>query len=258
MIRDRLPPEIAAALGLSAEAALSPAPQGMTSEVAFVDDGGMRAVLKRCRDPRYVEWLRRERDVLVALATAPLPIPRVLGYHAAAGETDVWLLTTRLPGESLWAVLLRSEPFDRSALFHTVGRLLRELHATPAPEAFHTATPWIDRMLARARENLDWCDGSPRQLAHVEAHRPTPGPECLIHGDAALDNLLVDGEGRVSVIDWSGGDLGDPRYDIALALGTEPEFTMTQTDRAAFFAGYGRPPLAAATLRWFLELYEFF
>jgi hypothetical protein len=38
--------------------------QGMTSIVAFPDPG--LAVFKRCIDPQYRDWLRREHEVLVA------------------------------------------------------------------------------------------------------------------------------------------------------------------------------------------------
>jgi len=47
---DLLPDAVATALGISAKATISSGPQGMTSEVAFVDDQGRQSVLKRCRD----------------------------------------------------------------------------------------------------------------------------------------------------------------------------------------------------------------
>ena len=76
----------------------------------------------------------------------------------------------------------------------------------------------------------------PPLLARLEATRPALSPEVLIHGDLALDNVLVDEDGSLSLIDWSGGDVGDPRYDIALALATEPEIQLGDADVAAFFA----------------------
>ena len=80
----------------------------------------------------------------------------------------------------------------------------------------------------------------------------------LIHGDLALDNVLIDESGSLSLIDWSGGDCGDARYDIALALQTEPELTLTEEEKAAFHTAYGSAPLDAETRRWFEQLYEFF
>lgn len=258
---DSLPEGVPLLLGISGAARMSPAPQGMTSEVVFVDDRDRRSVLKRCRNPIYVEWLHREHDVLVALSESSLRIPRVIGYHEVCqGDrvVDAWLHMTRSPGESLWQTLL-SPRVDHSDHLRRVGQLLRELHSTPAPEAFRGQRPWIDRTLELARENLTWCDGSEQLLAHLEATRPEPWPETLIHGDLALDNVLVDDDGGgMALIDWSGGDLGDPRYDISLALATEPEIRLRGDEVAAFFDGYDQPPLDAATMRWFISLYEFF
>ena len=257
---ESLPENIAPLLGISNAATISQAPQGMTSEVAFVNDHGRASVVKRCRNPIYIEWLRREQQVLVALSECSLRIPRVIGYHEVREETqvvDAWLHMTRLRGESLWHVLLGS-PIDRSDRLWKVGNLLRELHAVSPPEAFRNQRPWIDRMLVQAQRNLEWCDGSAELLAELEATRPMPEPEVLIHGDLALDNVLIDENGGMGLIDWSGGDLGDPRYDIALALATEPEIHLRDEEVVAFCDGYQGTRIDAATTRWFINLYEFF
>jgi aminoglycoside phosphotransferase (APT) family kinase protein len=233
----------------------------MTSEVAFVDDQGRRAVLKRCRNPQYIEWIQREQRVLAALSDTSLPIPRVIGYHEVRTDgraADVWLLMTHLPGESLWDIVQRSTIEDRVGHFRSLGTLLRQVHSTPPPNEFRAGPSWIDRALAQARGNLPWCDGSPELLAQLEASRPAPEREVLIHGDLALDNVLADTDGGMALIDWSGGDRGDARYDLTLALATEPELHLRDEDVGAFFEAYGRRPIDAATRQWFTNLYEFF
>ena len=95
-------------------------------------------------------------------------------------------------------------------------------------------------------------------LADLHRRRPEPVPEVLIHGDLALDNVLVTADDGISLIDWSGGAQGDPRCDIALALQTEPEVQLSAVDLAAFFEGYGGVVMERATRKWFEDLYEFF
>lgn len=234
-------------------------PQGMTSEVAFVD-GDADVVIKRCRDPIYLEWLSREQRVLRALTDSHLPIPRLLDYvetERASGR-EAWLVMTRLRGEPLWGEFLHANSRRRVDLLRSVGGLLHQLHATPVPRALCADAPWIDRTLAQARENLGWCDGTPDLLADLHRRRPAPVPEVLIHGDLALDNVLIDADGAMSLIDWSGGDQGDPRSDVALALGTEPEVQLGPNELAAFFDGYGSTGIDGVTRRWFEDLYEFF
>jgi hypothetical protein len=74
--RDDIPPVLRS--HVLPGAGLTFPPQGMTSEVAFVD-GDAPCVIKRCRDRRYLKWLSREHRGLLALENAFLPVPRVLG-----------------------------------------------------------------------------------------------------------------------------------------------------------------------------------
>jgi len=231
----------------------------MTSEVAFVD-GDADVVIKRCREPIYLGWLSREQRVLRVLADSRLPIPRLLDYAEVDGGSgrEAWLVMTRLHGEPLWSEFIQANAERRADLLRRVGQLLHRLHATPVPSALAADSSWIDRKLAQARENLSWCDGTAELLADLHRRRPPPVRELLVHGDLALDNILIDDDGAMSVIDWSEGDQGDPRYDVALALGTEPEVELGTIELAAFFDGYGSVSLDRATRRWFEELYEFF
>ena len=231
----------------------------MTSEVAFVD-GDTRCVIKRCRDPIYLEWLSREHRVLRALAASRLPIPRLLDYAELDTEDrhEAWLVMSRLNGQSLWSEILQANAQQRADLLRRVGELLKRLHATPVPSVLAAESPWLDRRLAKARENLAWCDGTAELLADLHRRRPQPVPEVLIHGDLALDNVLTMSDGGMSLIDWSEGDEGDPRCDLALALQTEPEIQLSDVELTAFFEGYGIAPIDRITRRWFEDLYEFF
>jgi aminoglycoside phosphotransferase (APT) family kinase protein len=231
----------------------------MTSEVAFVESEGP-CVIKRCRDPIYLEWLIREHFVLRALHDSRLPVPRVIDYtESDIGDSrEAWLVMTRLDGRPLWHDLLRADATERSDLLRRVGALLKRLHETPVPRVLAADAPWIDRMLAKAGANLAWCDGTPELLADLHRRRPPPVPDVLIHGDLALDNLLIAADGSTSLIDWPSGDSGDPRCDVSLAVQTEPEIQLSETELDAFFESYGTAPLDRITRRWFEDLYEFF
>jgi aminoglycoside phosphotransferase (APT) family kinase protein len=241
------------ARGLPAKAQLSFPAQGMTSHVAFVDPG--EVVLKRCTDPLYTSWLRRERDVLEALAGTPLPVPRVLGY--ADRGSEVWLVMTRLPGEPCASVMQRAEVDARHRLLHAIGVALRSLHATHVPLALRDETPWLRRKLAAAHQHLGWCDGNAELLARLRATPPVATRPTLMHGDLNLENVLVHEEVVTGLVDWAGGDEGDPRCDVALALQDDEVLAFDEPALAAFFAGYGHE-VDAATRGWFQDLYEFF
>ena len=87
----------------------------------------------------------------------------------------------------------------------------------------------------------------------MESRRPETAPPCAVVYSYAAVSLFTRDD-----IPWSTGDEGDPRYDLALALLTEPEIQLSDVELTAFFEGYRMPPLDRRTRRWFEDLYEFF
>ena len=254
-----LPPELVE--HVAPQARLTFPPQGKTSDVAFAErDGHAVVVIKRCAHPIYLDWLRREQAALRALARSGLSIPRFIAYAETEsnGHTTGWLLMTRVAGRTFSSAALEATAAQRVSLFGRLGELVRRLHATRVPPELRPEGPWLARQIERARGNLPWCDGTAAGLADLEASRPAAMRETLIHGDLALDNVLVDEHGRLSLIDWADGGLGDPRHDIALALQTKPELDLSADALTSFFAGYGSAALDEATRDWFVRLYDFF
>lgn len=83
---------------------------------------------------------------------------------------------------------------------------------------------------------------------------------CLIHGDYNLGNLLEAG-GEYSIIDWTNGQLGDPRYDAAwsiILIGIYLNERYCSIYRSVFLAAlrYSQEELekfeAMALIRWIL------
>jgi hypothetical protein len=78
-----------------------------------------------------------------------------------------------------------------------LARLLRELHALPAPPVDLPATDplgslpaELDRPGPLAGEQRDWLGGQVAEIAAAYARLDPPGSRGLIHGDARLGNLL--------------------------------------------------------------------
>ncbi len=244
--------------------------QGCTSRLAVLETERGLFVLKHTAEPLFMPWLAREAQVLHWLAqTAPLaaalPVPHPRAFvEDAAG---VWLLMDYLPGESLTEVLRRLPAGTRAPLLHRFGATLAAIHATPPPPGMplQSAAAWLEGALETGalhlREFPDTYDDPelPALLARLRRERPAPVPATLIHGDFTTDNVLI-AEGRITgIIDWAGGAVGDPRYDVALAFDADAEeIALTADERAAFYAGYGRAPLTEFEQQYFLDLYELF
>jgi aminoglycoside phosphotransferase (APT) family kinase protein len=86
------------------------------------------------------------------------------------------------------------------------------------PEGF------LERQLRRWKKQLD--ASRSRDLPGIDdlhdrlaAAVPVSGKPSIIHGDYRLDNVLVDGDGKISaVLDWEMSTLGDPLTDLALLV----------------------------------------
>jgi aminoglycoside phosphotransferase (APT) family kinase protein len=259
---DELPQEVCSSLGRIKR--LSYPQQGCTSDSAIAESEHGTYLIKRSRGPQFSAWLAQEYRVLAALAASPLPVPRPHHFlrRSTPSGAEAWLVMDCLPGASLRTVLQGNQAAaTRSHLLRAFGQVLAAIHAAPAPPNLtQVDRPWLDRMLDTAAHNLAHyhVDGSPDLLERLQGSRPADVPATLIHGDFTLDNVLIVGNAISGVIDWSGGDWGDPRYDLALAIRPEPEAFGNQADLRAFFEGYGRRPLSDDEHRYFNGLYEFF
>lgn len=239
-------------------------PQGNTSDVAVLSAERGRFVLKRSAIRPFTDWLKREADVLAALAGTGLPVPafhHFIQTDDEQGRLQTWLLMGHLPGEPIRQALARTDdPDAKRRILFEFGKSLRRLHAAPCPGPLLSGEPWLDRMLRQAEHRLrhDRVDGKPELLERLKNERPAAVGQALIHGDCTVENVLVH-EGTVSgIIDWSGGAFGDPRYDLALAVRPIDDLFQSDEDLDAFFAGYGAPPISRAEFDYFNGLYEFF
>ncbi|WP_397361515.1 phosphotransferase family protein [Paenibacillus sp.] len=71
---------------------------------------------------------------------------------------------------------------------------------------------FIDYFFPEAREHADL------NQALISLVEQTPmKQECIIHGDFHIGNIVEEKE-RFTVIDWTNGQLGDPRYDFSWSL----------------------------------------
>lgn len=239
--------------------------QGCTSHLAVIEAERGMFVLKQSADPLFARWLAREQQVLHWLAQTALPVPHPRLFVEDGG--GMWLLMDYLPGESLTEALSHADAGTRASLMLNFGAVLATIHATPPPPGMplQTAAEWLDAALEtgamhlREFRNLYDDPELPDLLARLRRERPATVPATLIHGDFTTDNVLV-AEGRITgVIDWAGGAVGDPRYDLALAFDAdEEEIALTAEEMAAFFAGYGDAPLSESERQYFLDLYELY
>lgn len=213
---------------------------------AKLDEVLRRACAVLGLDPRGARLLRFTNNAVYALADSPVvvrilasaglrhrvpkvvrvarhfqrwrvPAIRLLDGIDQPVEVDDYLVTV------WWKVPATGEAASAAQL----ARLLREVHALPAPAGVERWNPLADvRARVADAEELDTDDRRflLRRCAEVEAalgELDFPLPRALVHGDAHPGNVIVGPDGPV-LCDFDSSCVGPPEWDLTpLAVGRE-------------------------------------
>jgi hygromycin-B 7''-O-kinase len=215
-------------LGWGTAAPLERAPSA-ANEVWLFDD----RVLRISATPG-TERLGYEVAVARALP-AKVPYPRILDY----GRTDAteWLVTERVPGQTLSRSWLGMSEAERRYAVRALGDVLKAIHRTPAPTTgvtppFLRGSPLdlphqlpVDRLLRLIQHarTLRYVDTGVLDDARTLVERaadaldPEPHPY-LVHGDLHLENVLWDGSRVTAVLDFEFARPGPADLDLDILL----------------------------------------
>ncbi|WP_328291355.1 phosphotransferase family protein [Kineococcus sp. NBC_00420] len=205
------------------EHSATPAVRLVLKTYAPDDDGRVHAA----REWRALEQLRTvdypvPRGVLLEFDTAHLGRPFVVMEHVA--------------GVTLWQAHEAADPSTQAQLVSAFATQLAALHALDPRLLEPTATDQgaydhIDRELTQLHHDSD---SLPRaglsdvlRWLHDRRHLVPCRRSVVLHRDYHPWNVLVDGSGRPTVLDWD-WRIGDPRFDLA--------WTSTLMQRSGFDA----------------------
>ena len=202
----------------------------------------------RISSGRLAGSLEHERKMVDFVGQRGVPVATVVarGYvqdlPGQAGEAGEWLISVRLPGDTLARVWPALDDPARTKLGRTLGHIIRSLHAIDvaddvAPRWWEDAhNPPLLRNAYRPRVTLG--------AAMVEAAHELPGADhglldatesmlrerlllfaddtnVLVHGDIHGHNILVDGVADpniVGVLDWEGARSAAPDVELDMLL----------------------------------------
>jgi aminoglycoside phosphotransferase (APT) family kinase protein len=175
--------------------------------------------------------MKREFRVISGLHTTAVPVPEALllceDKDILGAPFYVMEFVTGTPYRKA-EELIALGPARTKAIADSLVDTLVDLHAVD-PESvglgdFGRPDGFLERQLRRWKKQLD--GSRSRDLPGIDelhdrlaAFVPESGAPSIIHGDYRLDNVLVDGDDRITaVLDWEMSTLGDPLTDLALMI----------------------------------------
>jgi aminoglycoside phosphotransferase (APT) family kinase protein len=159
-----------------------------------------------------------EASVLRAVHAVGTPTAEVIASSSdPSGVGAAFMVLSLVEGETIARKILRDDVYEvaRRNLPGQLGRALAQLHSVPV-ERVPGLSP--QDQLRMFRTILD-TSGEPHpafELAFkwLHEHRPPAGPQCIVHGDFRLGNLMIGPEGLRAVLDWELAHVGDPMEDL--------------------------------------------
>lgn len=181
-------------------------------------------VLRLQAKPEYASKVRREAAVQTFIAAAGYPTPALLAVEDDRNALGLpFMIMERVPGTTMLARAM-SNPLRAAALLGRLGELHARMHGLPAGDwPFDEGSEPISILrLARIRSGVAQHKLSTLtdRVAWLECNAVAVQPETpvITHNDFHPLNVLVTGDGELSVIDWSDAALGDRHFDVARTL----------------------------------------
>lgn len=220
---------------------------GLSPDGAKLIRFGENALFRLCAHPVIVR-VARSLDYLASVRTE-VAVSRWLageGVPAARLLDDMDLLVTSERPVTFWQLI---EEAPRRATYGELGGVLRDLHSLKLPEEL--VLPSFS-VFGRTELRIERVDGIPegdrqflrdraRELKDRLAGLRFDSPRGPVHGDAHVQNLMVDRAGRVVLIDFEAFGFDHPEWDL-MVTATEHHSLGWQTAEqyAAFVDAYGR------------------
>ena len=234
------------------------AEQGWTSEVCKIETLQDSYLLKSSFKEKYRKWLAEEAKVLEKVnQVQQIPVPRYCGFIEEKESSS--LIMSFEKGVTLTTALEEATTVtEKQSLVKSFGRFLNDFHESKPISVFEQESDWLENQLVKAQSYVDkgQTSGSQELLSQLKSKKPSSIKQTMIHGDCTTDNVFVIGGEVKLFIDVAGMTIGDPRYDISLAI---RKFIDTPELLDFFYQGYTRYSVSKDEFQYFDQgLYEFF
>ncbi|TNM32685.1 phosphotransferase family protein [Streptomyces sedi] len=240
--------------------------------VGFSSAGAERVTQAACRavglDGAGAELVRFGENALFRLAAHPVivRVARSVDYLGSV-RTEVgvsrWLAREGFPAARVvedveQPVVVDGHPVtfwhliregDRKATYRELGGVLRDLHALTPPDvlelaaypAFGRTDLRVERVTGIPEDDREFLRARGRELREGLAGLRFTSRKGPVHGDAHVQNLMVDTSGTVLLIDFENFSFDHPEWDLMVTATEHHSLGWQSREQYAdFVAAYGR------------------
>ncbi|MFX3646846.1 MAG: aminoglycoside phosphotransferase family protein [Paenibacillus sp.] len=185
-----------------------PLAPGLEATVTRIEMGDQRYVLK-VWDKDSKPDIAKQYRLLSKLYQSGIRVSKPYGWGLDEQQNQV--LLTSYDGEPIIQL-------TQTKLTHLAEGLM-EVHRYPVnrvgvgkDEEYISKYDFVEYFFPQIESHGDIQNLLANLIQHVQIRQ-----ECLIHGDYNLGNIL-EMDGHYTIIDWTNGQYGDPRYDMAWSV----------------------------------------
>jgi aminoglycoside phosphotransferase (APT) family kinase protein len=180
--------------------------------------------------------MHRESRILAALESTDVPVPKVFGLCPAGecADVDLYVMSfvegSSLPGSAQVRAWLPTPELQQRCAASMID-VLAALHLVDPDRVglgnLSRRDDFVGRQLKAwyrswtAPDQMAVYDDARAHALHdvLQATKPEPRPDSVVHGDYGLHNSIVAADGTIAaVVDWEVCTLGDARADVAYVL----------------------------------------
>lgn len=220
------------------------------------DDTGRHGYVMRADPPPGQSILDTDRSyewsLLTALHEGGVTIPPPRWFDPTGDELgSPAFISDNIEGDTLHVLANAGTKESNVQYVDHIAGIAAEIHnfdVTKLPAGATRPTSWATYMDACIQRWRDYeathVESEPFMrtvAAWLDAHRPPEAPLRFVHGDFQGPNMILHKHsGRVHMVDWELGHIGDPREDLGwwtLAMGSQPPDLIAENPEA-FYAKY--------------------
>ena len=196
-----------------------PIHKGFSSDRKFcVTDEDGKQYLLRISD--RIQYDRKLFEHNMMKKASSIGIPMCLPLDFGISEEGVYSVQSWINGQDAETVLQTLSDNEKYAYGIEAGRILKKIHSIPAPaEQPEWESYYQKKIDQRIKKYLDCSvkfDGAEHMIAYIEENRHLlkNRPQSFLHRDFHRGNLMIDRQGKLTVIDFGKADFGDPWEDM--------------------------------------------